>query len=338
MWDTASALAAIYVAGELGLIPADETQRRIRRAVEAIGHLKLFRGTCANKAYNTATLALVNYANQPGEIGCSAIDNGRLLLWLRLLQHSFPDLSRPLADAVNHLNAKVFVRDGALYGPEPAGRAVLWRQEGRLGYEEYAARGFGALGFDIASAARAAPYAITRVDGVPILHDYRDRQNSGGSNYVVTEGVTLEEIELGWDSGWKQLAADMVYAAQEQRFTRTGILTARSEHQLAAAPNFVYDTVFADRRPWATLSATGGAHSAAAAVSFKAAMAMWAIWPSTYTDRLYRAVAAAAQDARGLREGTLESGASIWVHTANNNGIILEALLYRVNGPLGRRP
>jgi hypothetical protein len=39
---------------------------------------------------------------------------------------------------------------------------------------------------------------------------------------------------------------------------------------------------------------------------------------------------------RGVYEGVLEAGGRIGTFTANNNGIILEALAYKVKGPMLR--
>jgi hypothetical protein len=72
-----------------------------------------------------------------------------------------------------------------------------------------------------------------------------------------------------------------------------------------------------------------------AAVSLKAALGMWVLWRSPYTDRLFEAIAAQSDPARGFYEGLLENGKGpIRAFTANNNGIMLEALLYKAQGKL----
>jgi hypothetical protein len=64
---------------------------------------------------------------------------------------------------------------------------------------------------------------------------------------------------------------------------------------------------------------------------------MWVLWRSEYTDRLFEAIATQSNPARGFREGILESGKGpIRAFTANNNGIMLEALLYKAQGKLLR--
>jgi hypothetical protein len=82
------------------------------------------------------------------------------------------------------------------------------------------------------------------------------------------------------------------------------------------------------------VDALGRAVPDAAAVDVKAAFGLWALWPTPYTDRLLAAVLPARVAARGFEEGLLERGGAIPVYTANNNGVVLEALAFKVKGPL----
>jgi len=349
LWDTAAGLAAVVSAHQMELIGRPEAETRLSTMLTSLAKIRRFRNQCPNKAFNTATLEPTNYSNQPKEIGCSALDLGRALIWLRIVHNLYPAL-RPAAEAlVAYWNIGTIVREGTLVGTTLQRGDVIAQQEGRLGYEEYAAKGFQLWGQHTGAAAAPEPYATTRVEGVVIAHDARDAHNRGGSNHVVTESYALDGIELGWDhandklsgpftftDGWIAANAWHVYLAQERRSVRTGILTARSEHQLASAPNFVYDTVFSDGVAWATVDARGRPVPKGAAVSAKAALGLWALWPSAYTDRLFDAVASAFDPERGFYEGTLEAGGKIAAFTANNNGIILETLLYKLKGPLIR--
>jgi hypothetical protein len=349
LWDTAAVFAAVVSAQQIGLIDRPEAETRLSAMLTSLAKIRRFRDQCPNKAFNTATLVPTNYSNQPKEIGCSALDLGRALIWLRIVHNLYPAL-RPATEAlVDYWNIGMLVRDGTLVGSTLQHGDVIAQQEGRLGYEEYAAKGFALWGLQADVAAAPEPYATAEIEGVVVAHDTRDAHNRCGSNHVVTESYALDGIELGWDraddrqsgpftftDGWIAANAWHVYLAQERRSARTGILTARSEHQLAAAPNFVYDTVFSDGVAWATVDARGRAVPTGAAVSAKAALGLWALWPSTYTNRLFDAVASAFDADRGFYEGTLEAGGRIAAFTANNNGIILESLLYKLKGPLIR--
>ncbi len=62
---------------------------------------------------------------------------------------------------------------------------------------------------------------------------------------------------------------------------------------------------------------------------------MWALWDTYYTDILYEAVIELYNPERGFYEGLYEGGnGHIEIQTANNNGILLGALLHKVQGRL----
>lgn len=354
LWDTAAAIGGIVSARELGLTTQEDAQARLAAILASLRKIALFRDLCPNKAFNTATLQPTDYANQPKEIGCSALDMGRALIWLRIVETRFPELAPATQDLVRYWKIGGMVRGGELFGTALSGGNVVHLQEGRLGYEEYAAKGFALWGRSTPKASSPAPYEVTEVEGVTIAYDTRNVRSHGASNHVVTESAMLDGIEFGWDlpddtasspfeftDGWRAAQAWHLYLAQERRFARTGILTARTEHQLAAAPHFAYDTIYADGVPWATIDARGkpisGASASASAVAAKAAIGMWVLWATPYTDRLFDHVAGEFDPARGIFEGVLESGGRIETLTANNNGIILEALAYKHGGPLLKR-
>jgi hypothetical protein len=350
LWDTASYIAAIVSARELGLVAPQQADERLQRVLEALAKLSLFRGELPNKVYHAQTLEQVDYANKPGEVGFSAIDIGRLLVWLRIVKERFP----AFADAADRVVLRwkfgnVVDRSGMMFGANVGNDGgTRYVQEGRLGYEEYAARGFELWGFDTVLASRADPYATTPIFCVPVPYDARDPRKYYQHNYVVTESYALDGLEFGWDRTldrdagegrhshpWMKDFADRVYQVQENRFAATGILTARSEHQLDAEPYFVYDTVFTDGHAWNTITDTGRHVPEFAAVALKAALGMWALWKSPYTDRLFEAIAGRFEPELGFHEGILENGkGSIKAFTANNNGIMLETLLFKHQGKL----
>lgn len=350
MWDTASYLSGLVAAHELGLIDRRSFDRRTMQVLATLRNLDLFRGDLPNKAYNTKTGEMVDYANKPGELGYSALDIGRLLVWLKIIKERYPHLAGAVDNVVLRWSfCDVLDKDGQLIGAtvDKDGKPQF-RQEGRLGYEEYAAKGFQLWGFDTTEASRAEPYQMLRIDGLDVPADARDPRVFKSQNYVLSEGWLLEGLELNWDlagdrsgqpgvasDGWRADFADRIYAVQEHRFQDTGILTARSEHQVEGAPYFVYDAIFADGYAWNTLDPAQGAQPDRAAVSTKAAVAMWALWDTDYTQLLFDHVASQGEPGKGMDEGIYENGSGpIPLQTANNNGIILAALLYKVQGPI----
>lgn len=350
LWDTASYIAAVVAARELGLVTPQQGEARLAKLVDTLNQLSFFRNELPNKVYHTQTLEKVDYANKPGEIGFSALDLGRLLIWLKIVKERYPAHADGIDRFVLRWNFEHVVdREGMMFGAMiDKERKLQYVQEGRLGYEEYAARGFALWGFSTELASRADPYATAPIYCVEVPYDARDPRKYYQHNYVVSESYVLDGIEFDWDltgdrdtagarhsHPWMPDFANRVYQAQENRFRATGILTARSEHQLEAEPYFVYDTVFTDGYPWNTITEDGKYVPQYAAVSLKAALGMWVLWKSEYTDRLFEAIATQSNPARGFHEGILENGKGpIRAFTANNNGIMLEALLYKAQGRL----
>ena len=352
LWDTASYLGAVVSARELGIIPAAAADERLAKALAALNSLSLFRGELPNKVYHTRTLEKVDYANKPGEIGFSALDLGRLLIWLKIVKERYPQH----ADAADRFVLRwkwnnVVDRTGMMFGAlvDKEGK-TQYVQEGRLGYEEYAAKGFQLWGLSTELASRPEPFATVPIYCVEVAYDARDPRKYQQHNYVVTESYALDGIEFNWDladdrdtddrrhsHGWMADFAHRVYQAQENRFRATGILTARSEHQLEGEPYFVYDTLFTDGYPWNTITESGKYVPQFAAVSLKAALGMWVLWKSDYTDRLFQEISTRADPQRGFMEGILENGKGpIRAFTANNNGIMLQTLLFKAQGKLLR--
>ncbi|SNT73804.1 DUF3131 domain-containing protein [Paracoccus seriniphilus] len=350
MWDTASYISALVSAHELGIIDKREFDKRATKLIGTLRNLDLFRGEAPNKVYNTQSGAKVNYANQPGEVGFSVLDIGRMLVWLRILKERYPYLANGVDNIPLRWNfCNIVADDGRLFGSILGGNdETRYVQEGRLGYEEYAAKGFALWGFDVDGALDPHPLAYTKIYDVDVPYDGRDPRVFHNQNYVLTESYLLDGLEMGWDlpipdpdgpqvasQGWRAEFAHRIFLVQQRRFESTGIITARSEHQVEGKPYFVYDSIFADGYPWNTLDPSGVYQPDRAAVAAKAAIGMWALWDVPYTDLLFETVADLSEPDGGFYEGLYENGNGyIPLRTANNNGIILAALLYKVQGPI----
>ncbi len=338
MWDTASYLMALIAARRLEVIPQATFDARIAAALGALARLPLFAGKLPNKSYNTQSLAMVDYSNHPTPrgIGWSAIDIGRLLVPMNILVWQQPQHTPAVRAVVARWQLADLVRDGRLFGEilKPDGQ-VASQQEGRLGYEEYAAKSFTLLGQDVSEALGYREFVQwVKIDGIEVATDSRTPQLFGAHNYVVSEPYVLDGLEFGWDRASRDLAA-RVFAAQEARFHRTGVLTAVSEDNIDRAPYFVYNTVFSDGKAWNTLTDTGADASVDRSLSVKAAFGWDALYRTAYTAQLVAAVEGLYDPARGYYSGRYESdGQPNRAITCNTNAILLESLAYRHLGPL----
>ena len=352
MWQVADYMAALITVRELEVLDPKEFDQRMSTLLHSLNTMQLFFGQLPNKVYNTESGQMVNYANQPEEIGWSAIDIGRLLIWLRIARERYPKFAEYIDKVVLRWNfCEVLDDEGVLYGAAKVHDQLQKYQEGRLGYEEYAALGYQAWGFDTFQASQIEPYHLTTVHGIDIAHDDRDPRSHGGTYApIVSLPYILSGLEFNWDQvddEWspdsihtdKLMAhlAEQIYLVQAARYANEKIFTARTDHQLSTPPFFVYDSIFAAGYAWNTISDSGEEHAENALVSTRAAFGLWGLWKTPYTAKLLTVVDQLCNPARGWLEGRFEkTGGYEDIITGTTNVIVLEALLYKKIGKLYR--
>ena len=339
VWDQASYLLALISAERIGLIDGPLFDRRMAQALATLAALPLFDGRLPNKAYNTQTLEMTDYTNElsDGGIGWSALDVARMAVPLNILLYDYPHHSAGAALLLENWDFAAMTNKGVLHGARRAegNGSVEIVQEGRLGYEEYGARALGLLGLDTLTAARYDDFLRFETIGRQSIGvDTRSHTEFDAHTYVVSEPYILTAVEFGLDVEARELA-QRVFLAQEDRYRTTGRLTAVSEDNLDQAPYFLYNSVFADGVAWNPLAEDGSQHEDKRTVSTKAAFGWDALFDTDYTNRLVRHVLPTASPDRGFFSGVYESDGRVnAVATANTNGIILETLQYKLNGPL----
>ncbi|HAS88656.1 MAG TPA: hypothetical protein DCS48_05050 [Desulfovibrio sp.] len=352
MWDLGAHMGAILSAKELGLIDDKEFDSRIRKIISWLNVMELFRGDLPNQFYSADNGAMVDWSNQPGALGWSALDLGRLLTWLRIIKERHPEYAEQIDRSLMRWNwTKLLDRTGTMFGASYYQRDennLIHYAEGRLGYEEYAARGFGLWGADTTAASKIHPYSTVTVYGVPIPFDARDPENEHAPNFVVTENFVLDGIEHNWDlpesrntdvhkhtDPMQAKFSWAVYKAQEGRFLNTGILTAKTEDAVDQAPYFVYDTILGHGIPYATMSHEGKAMPELACLNTKAALGLWVLFKSDYTNLLAEVASTMFEPGKGFYVGRYEKTGKInRAITMNGNGVIMEILLYKMQGKL----
>ncbi|MBD2744788.1 DUF3131 domain-containing protein [Coleofasciculus sp. FACHB-1120] len=337
LWDSGNYLMALNSARWLNLIDQGEFDSRLNKFLTSLSGLKLFEDALPNKVYNAATGQMVDYGNNPLEkgIGWSALDIGRILAAFHVIRTCHPQYGDWMKGIIAKWQVGRSLKDGQLYGATvlPDSKTLLV-QEGRLGYEEYAARGYELWGFKASKAASFEPFKFVEVNGVKIPVDTRDYQSTNANNYVVSESYILDGIEFGFQGEIADFAA-RVLEVQKRRFEQTGQLTAVTEDNLDQAPYFIYNTVFANGVAWAPITETNEPIPQFRSISTKAAFG----WRYLYPDNAYaKQVFDAVKDLRspdgggfyaGLYEESKQPNKSL---TGNTNGLILEILYYKARG------
>jgi hypothetical protein len=332
VWDIGSGLAALFAAHELGLLPRDEYDVRMSRALHTLQELPLFDGAAFNKLYDATTGAMVGRDEQPSErgYGWSALDMGRLLVWLKIVGENHPQHAAAAEQVVGRLDLARLVQDGYLWGEDLSPRRGVERrhQEGRIGYEQYAAAGFELWGHRAERAAdihaNAQPVTVL---GVELWGDRR------GDDRLTSEPFLMMGLELGWwDPAWREQAERML-AAQQERFRQTGQITIVSEDALPDPPNYFYYYALYHNGEAFAIDVQGTPPADPPRwVSAKAAYGWHALFPSGYTRQAVEAVQP-ARSAEGWNAGVYEgSGRATGVNSINTAALILEAALYAHRG------
>jgi hypothetical protein len=333
VWDIGSALMALYCADQLDLLDGDEYDRRMRRALQSLIDARLFEGAAFNKMYNTRTGQIAGRAGQESTTsergyGWSVTDIGRLLVVLRVIDQTQPQYRDLMTQIVNRLDYSRLIRDGYLRGEDLNRSGRLRRyQEGRVGYEQYAAAGFAAWGHRAENALNLGlnTYPVP-VLGVEVRGDRR------GQEHLTSEPFVMMGLELGWTPEMGTLATN-VLRAMEARWRQTGTVTMVNEDALSAPPYFLYYSVYGSRRPFIVEAPAGAPRGATPrTVSVKAAHGWHALLPSDYTrlavDRVQGARSAAGWGAGVFEDNGRVSGG----RNVNTAALVMEAALFAQRG------
>lgn len=321
-WEMGGAIAATVAAYELRYIERAEYEQRITRLLRTLQSLPLVGETAFGRSYSTINGQLTS-------ADFSAIQNARLLIWLRRLSQD-PVFRSPAEAVVARLKLTALTQGGYLR----SGNATSRYQDGRIGYEQYAAAGFQLWGVSADSASDLMINARSvNVGRRKLLADRR------GHDRLTSEPFVLYGMELGLSGHMLELAQNLL-ALQQDRFATTGKLTAANADAVNRPPDYYYTfCVYCDG--YIFLSFNGrGERVDLRWLSTSAAYGWNAILPSDYTRALVNAVRPALDETRGWSSGILEDGnGSTGAFDLNTASIILEAAAYIARGrPLISRP
>ncbi|MBD2414514.1 hypothetical protein FACHB389_31495 [Nostoc calcicola FACHB-389] len=337
LWDMGNYLMALNAARWLNLTDQADFDARLNKFLTTLNSLKLFEDALPNKVYNAATGQMVDYGNNPIErgIGWSALDVGRILAAFDVIRTCHPQYNDWLKGIVAKWQVARSLKDGQLFGATvlPDNKTLLV-QEGRLGYEEYGARGYQLWGFSAPKAIALEPFKLVEINGVKIPVDTRDFQSTNANNYVVSESYILDGIEFGLQGELADFAA-RVLDVQKRRYDTTGQLTAVTEDNIDQAPYFLYNTVYANGANWATITDANQPYPQFRSISTKAAFGWRYLFPDNpYAQKVFDAVKdLRSPDDSGYYAGIYEeSKQPNKALTGNTNGLILEILYYKARG------
>lgn len=339
MWEVGGYIFALIAAERLQIIDPSEFEYRAKNAIVSLEKIPLFDDRLPNKAYHTETLAMVTYQNETTEtgLGWSALDMARFLLSLQALRELYPEFREEISSLLRQWDLEALTQSGRLAGADrlTADTSIRIVQEGRIGYEQYAARSLLRLGMTATKSGSAQSILKwIEMEGIEVPADRRTVEGYGAINPTLSEPYLLMGLELGWDEESHYLASQ-IYKAMEQRYNQSGVLTVLSEDHLDQAPHFLYGSVISNGQPWEVTDESGATFNELRTISLKASFAWDALLETQYstyaTSTLKRVAGRKNGWIAGLYEQDLNPNEIL---TLNTNAVVLEALHYKKFGPL----
>ena len=350
MWDVAGYLAALVCAKRLKIISTVEFNQRMTRLVYWLNTMELNGVGLPNKFYSAKTGKMLNVMGQPGVAGHSAIDLGRLLIWLRIVRNEFIAHAEAVDRAVLRWNFRhVLDNKGALYGSYVKKNGLYqYYREGRMGLRQYSAKGFSLWGFRTDAARRYDHVSQVTILNYLLPFDNRPPGLPPQYGATTTRIISLDGFEFLWKEVKHEVSftkwdkdpyayelAKKIYLIQRARFQTMGLLTARDPHNLDRPPYYVIDAIYVDGKPFHTMTANGRARPEDACISVSAAFSLWALFKSPFTDRIMEAVRELRDKNGGWYAGIYEKdGAINRAISLADNASILESLAFKAQGPL----
>jgi hypothetical protein len=241
----------------------------------------------------------------------------------------------PLATQVaKRIDGSRIIKGGYLNGEQITKSGKSSYQEGRIGYEQYAAHGFDLWGLKADRALKASNnWVKVNVRGIPVMTDRRKLDR------VTSEPFIMQGLELGLDGEMLEMAWQTL-ALQARRYEETSQVTIASEDALPDKPHyFYYYCVYCSGKEFPIeVHKPGIDLDGPRWVSSKAAYAWYALFPSKYTWLGVQTVQPALRPGRGWDTGVYEkTNKPTGVMSLNTAAIILESALYKKTGkPLVR--
>ncbi|WP_156136260.1 DUF3131 domain-containing protein [Photobacterium gaetbulicola] len=325
MWDVASGIAAILSAEGLALITTEQANDKLTKTLATLQALPLYEQSLPNREYSTRTATPSGrYSTDSSNgNGWSALDIGRLLIWLEIVRTHKPKFNPIIQRIVDKWQLEKAVFQGTLYGELKTGQKSYYRQEGRLGYLQYAAYGYKLFGFDVSTAYKQQDIAQVTVEGIPLVVDQRNLA------YFTTDPYVLLGIEIGnQKQWWNQLNA--LFELHKLKSTKEASYWVFAEDAMSRAPWFSYNNMYIYGKAWVSIAPGGQPIENPQIFSNKAAFALSVLFDGDdFGYELAEQVVANSLPHRAVPTGVYLNGGPNTAYNINTNSLILSALWYK---------
>ncbi len=338
-WSMGDQLAATVLAHRLGLIDDREFDQRFSQLLAYLNRMPLAFGELPNRFYSTETGAMLGEDLAEGQAGWSAVDTGRLLIWLKIAAEQYPEFASFIANAVGRFSVcGVLSEESRLQRTRPGENGTEYAAETPRGYDSYAVQGYRAWGLDAPIPALEPAASEIDIDGLRFPLDLDVTAQAP----IMTTPPAYMGLEFGFltlgplsdeEVAGGRAARDLMTAVhdlQARRLAEAGNPTARADFRRSEEPFTLYGTILVNGYAWSTVDPGGVLYPQLDLISTRAAFALDTFFDGSLVDALSALTAELHDPALGWYEGRYEAtGAYETTRTSATNAFVLEALAYR---------
>ncbi|MCP4325181.1 MAG: DUF3131 domain-containing protein [Alteromonadales bacterium] len=326
VWDIASGIAGTLALEGLKLESTEVTKKKLQKTLNTLNTLPLYKNILPNREYNSKTAqpsGRLSKSKSHGN-GWSALDIGRLLIWLKILQTVHPTFTNDIEQITNRWQLHKAIYKGSLYGTKLYKGKEYYRQEGRHGYLQYAAKGFELFDFKVNLPNLEDHLQTINIDNIEIKRDTRNLP------FFTSDPFVLGAIELGVDTNWNQL--NNIYLLHFNKWRETGILTSYGEDAMNKNPWFAYNNIYYYKKPWTSVSSSGKVIENPQLLSYKVAFAFSVLFDDEFSQRLNETVIHSSLQFKSVPTGRYQNEGSNSAFNINTNSLVLVSLWYKSLG------
>ena len=327
MWDVASGIGALLALEALGVSDTHIIDIRLAKLINTLAELPLYDAKLPNRQYNTVTgKPSGRFSQTPSNgNGWSALDLGRLYIWLTIVAQKKPHLAAEINNIKQRWRLSDAVHNKTLYGTKLTSKKEYYRQEGRLGYLQYAATGYQMMNLDVSRAFNCEQLDTVTLDNTPLKTDPRNLP------FLTLDPFLLYTIEIGSEAScWNQL--NTLFKLHNIQYQATQRLTAYAEDSLSKSPWFLYNNIYYQGQAWHSVSHSGKAIVESQTFSNKAAFALSVIFQNEYSQNLATQVISNSARHQEIPTGLYRDGKTNTAYNINTNSLILVSLWYKARG------
>ncbi|WP_228481414.1 DUF3131 domain-containing protein [Vibrio fluminensis] len=326
MWDIGSGIGATLALEALELKTTEEVHIELTRTLATLQAMPLYKNRLPNREYNTKTAlpsGKLSTSKSNGN-GWSALDIGRLLIWLKILIQIHPEFHDQVLAVVNKWQLDQAIHQGTLFGTKLHKNKEYYRQEGRHGYLQYAANGFAMFDYQVTLPDLESFISTVKINGTNLEIDTRNVP------FLTSDPYVLASIEFGQDTQWNQI--NTIYQLHKDKSKQAGTLYSYAEDAMSKNPWFAYNNLYYYGKPWTSVSPAGKVIENPQIFSHKVAIGFSVLFDDEFAQDLFESVLNNSLHARSVPTGQYENGGLNTSFNINTNSLVLVSLWFKQNG------